>query len=250
MIHIKLYNILILSLFIYCNLYSQTADELVSKYIDSLGGINKINSINTLTVNGKFVFDATEVSFKQTYKRPLKVVMEAVFENGVMKQAFDGTTGWTINPFSENPAALLLKGEALKRIRKAADFEGALVNYKNKGNSIEFIGEEDYEGRPVYNLKLIDKEGDVSNFYIDAATFLLRKEILKIKFEDNTITDETILDDYRPENGIMLPYLIELRSPSNPNGSQTITIESVIINPAVEHDVFKFPGTIKNEEEK
>ena len=54
--------------------------------------------------------------------------------------------------------------------------DGPLVNYKDKGSSLELVGKEKLNGRDVYNLTITLKEGQVRNIYLDARTFLEVKE--------------------------------------------------------------------------
>ena len=94
--------------------------------------------------------------------------------------------------------------DAEKGMKRNADFEGLLVNYKEKGNNAELIGKEKVDSTEAYNIKLTNKEGEISNFYIDANSYLLLKEISVMKTEAKDVTIETIASDYKSVEGLMI----------------------------------------------
>ena len=224
-------------------IFSQDADEIVNKYITAIGGIEKIHAINTMKVTGKFAGGGMEVPFTQTYKRPLMSMMEATIQGMTMKQAFDGTQGWMINPFMGKKDPDVMPKDQEKMTKRSADFDGQLVDYKDKGSKIELIGKEDYEGSQVFNIKLVDKNGDVSNYFIDADSFLLLKQSDKMTFESKEITAETVVSNYKQVEGVMMPFSIEVSSPANPMGSQKITMEKIEVNIPIEDSYFKMPAS-------
>ena len=135
--------------------------------------------------------------------------------------------------------------DAEKAIKRNADFEGQLINYKDKGSKIELIGKEDLEGSQVYNIKLTDKDNDLTNFYIDADSYLLVKQNDKIKVDTKEITAESILSNYKQVNGVLFPYSIESKSPDNPMGNAKIVVDSIEVNMTVGDSIFKMPVTKK-----
>jgi len=131
--------------------------------------------------------------------------------------------------------------EELKSIVEDADFDGPLINYKEKGNKVEFVDKEDFEGSDVYKLKVTLPSGTIKWYYLDADAYV------PIKIETNHITrgteieSETILGDYKEAGGVYFPFSYE----SGPKGSSnkaTITYDKIDINPALEDARFARPG--------
>ncbi len=60
-----------------------------------------------------------------------------------------------------------------------ADFDGPLVDYKEKGNTVEYLGKEEMEGTKVHALKVTKKNGDVATLYLDADSFLELKAVAR-----------------------------------------------------------------------
>jgi hypothetical protein len=242
----KLIKVLLSLLFVISisgKIFSQDADEIVNKYVNAMGGLDKIQAIKTIKLTGKVTANGMDIPFSEICKRPQMVLMESTIQGMTMKQAYDGTQGWMINPFMGKKDPDVMSKDAEKAIKRNADFEGQLINYKDKGSKIELIGKEDLEGSQVYNIKLTDKDNDLTNFYIDADSYLLVKQNDKIKVDTKEITAESILSNYKQVNGVMFPYSIESKSPDNPMGNAKIVVDSIEINMTVDDSIFKMPAT-------
>src|SRR5206468_7669636 len=134
---------------------AQTADSLIAKYLENIGGKAKLQAIQTMRSTGKFVggggFEA--VIFNEA-KRPSSVREEFRLQGMTAISAYNGADGWKINPFSGKKDAETLGEEELKAIVEDSDMDGPMVDYAKKGNKVEFIGKEEYEGSDVYKLKV------------------------------------------------------------------------------------------------
>ncbi|HKP13997.1 MAG TPA: outer membrane lipoprotein-sorting protein, partial [Blastocatellia bacterium] len=153
---------------------AQTADEVVQKNIEARGGLQKIKAIKSVRATGKLAVEGSGVELAITIqqKRPNAYRMEATFQGQSVIQAYDGETGWQINPFENITEPEKLIGDELRDAREQADFDGPLVDYKAKGHAVELLGKEAVQGKPAYKLKLTLKSGDVRTVYIDAASYL------------------------------------------------------------------------------
>jgi len=71
----------------------------------------------------------------------------------------------------------LMGEEDLRSLLLDADFDGPLVDYKEKGNKVESLGHDIVDGDDAYKLKVTLKNGDIIYYYLDPDTFLeIRKE--------------------------------------------------------------------------
>jgi hypothetical protein len=224
-------------------MFSQDADEIVNKYINAIGGLEKIKAINTIKMTGKVTAGSMDIPFSEICKRPQMVIMESTIQGMTMKQVYDGTQGWTINPFMGKKDPDLMSKDAEKAIQRNADFEGQLINYKDKGSKIELIGKEDLEGSQVYNIKLTDKNNDITNYYIDADSYLVVKQNDKLKFDTKEISSESMLSNYRQVDGVLFPFSIQSKSPDNPMGDAKIVVDSIQTNIPIDDSIFKMPVT-------
>lgn len=222
--------------------YTQTADEIIMQYVTAIGGIEKLSSVNTMKITGKFVSGSFELPFIQIIKRPSKFYMEMTIQGMTMKQAYDGTAGWKINPFQGKKEAEAANEQEIKFMKDMSDIDGKLVNYKDKGSTVEYAGKEDLEGSEVYKLKLTEQDSTVINYYIDVSSSLLLKESHKIKVKEKELEQDIIYGDYKLLDGLMVPHSIEIKTPGAGMGeSQKATIEKVEFNIEVDDSIFQMP---------
>jgi outer membrane lipoprotein-sorting protein len=179
-----------------------------------------------------------EGTFVVELKRPLKMHIEISVDGQKIIRVYDGkSSGWMINPFIETKDVQPLPPEELRTITDESDFDGPLVDYKAKGNQIELVGKEKLDDKPVYRLKLTNKNGDVRFYFFDASSFLLLKWDGVRKTGDQEIPWESFFSDYREVQGLKYPFRIDQGSPGT-DIKQTLNAEKIEINPRI--DDFRF----------
>jgi hypothetical protein len=222
--------------------YSQTADEIIAKHIEALGGIEKINSISNVRITGKFGSGSFELPFIQIVKRPYCFYMEMTIQGMTMKQAYDGNAGWKINPFQGKTEAESANEQEIKFMKDMSDIEGKLVNYKDKGYTVEYSGKEDLEGSEVYKLKLTEPDSTVTYYFIDIASNLLIKESHKVKIKEKELNQDIYSGDYKLVDGFMMAHSYEIKTPGAGMGeSQKATVEKVEFNIEIDDTIFQMP---------
>jgi hypothetical protein len=192
-------------------LSAQTADDVINTYLKARGGLAKVKAVQSERVTGVITFaPGVEGPFFVERKRPLKMHMEITINGQSLIRVYDGkSSGWIYNPFAPNAAVLPMTPEDISGIADEADFEGPFVDYKAKGNQIEFVDKEQIEGKIVQKLKLTGKQGDVSYFYFDASTGLIMKWQGTRKVGDKELPWETYFRDFREVDGLKYPFLVE-----------------------------------------
>ncbi len=223
---------------------AQTADELVSKNIQAKGGLEKIKAIKTLRITGNSVTNGTPIVIVTENMRP-NLVRESFSIAGMTAiQAYDGSTGWQISPFGGRKDPELLGEDDTRDLQLESDLEGPLVDYKAKGNTVEFLGHDTVDGDDALRLKVTLKNGDIVYYYLDPDTYLeIRKETQEFirGSVKETFTD---LGSYKPVAGVMFPYSITSGSKNNPDGL-TITVDKVEVNVPLPASDFAVPASLK-----
>ena len=92
---------ILVAVFCLCGLAcAQTAEELVSKNIQAKGGMEKIKAIRTVRSSGKLTgTDGFNAAVGQENMRPNLVRETFALQGMIAVQAYDGSTGWQIQPF-------------------------------------------------------------------------------------------------------------------------------------------------------
>ena len=225
------------------SLAAQTADEIVQKYIRNSGGMERIQAVHTLRRSGTFTGGGGfEAKLVEENKRPARVRQEFILQGMTAITAWDGTTGWKIEPFGGKKDVETLSEEETKAIVADADFDGPLVNSQQKGNKVEYAGIEPVEGTDAHKLKVTLANGEVRYFYMDADYYVPIKVETKRMVRGAEREYETTFGDYKSVNGWYLPHSLEVGVKGSPN-RQKITYETIEANVAVSNTRFAKPGT-------
>lgn len=223
----------------------KNAEEIINKYIKTVGGADKIQAVKTIRRSGKFTggggFEAAVV---EENKRTNMVRQEFSLQGMTQINAYDGKQGWKIEPWQGKKDVEPLGEEEMKQIVEDADFDGPLVNYQQKGNKIEFVGMEPVEGTDAFKLKVTLANGDVRYYYMDTDYFVPIKIDTKRMVRGAEREYETTLGDYKEVAGWYLPHSFETGVKGSPN-KQKITFEKIEANIPIEDNRFSVPPATK-----
>jgi hypothetical protein len=224
---------------------AQTAEELVQNNIEAKGGLEKMKAIKSVRITGKLIggggFTAATV---QENARPNLVRETFSLQGMTAVMAYDGTTGWQVRPFGGHKDPELMGEDDLRGLLLDADFDGPLVAYKEKGNTIEYLGHDVVDGDDALRLKVTLRNGDIMYYFLDPDTFLeIRKEVQE--FIRGSIRESVLeMGSYKPVAGVMYPYSISQGTKANPS-QQTTAIEKIEVNVPIDTNDFAVPASLK-----
>jgi hypothetical protein len=222
--------------------FAQTADEIVAKHFEAIGGVEKWKAVKATEMNMKTSVQGMDVEIKSTVAldKGLKSVVSVMGQEIVT--GIDGDTGWNIRPAMMGGTGEPedMPGSLVKESKKQMVIGGGLLNYKENGSKVELVGEEKLDGADVYNLKLTDKSGDVTNYYLSASTYYILKSAGKIKMQGQEIDNEVSYSNFKQVDGLTFPFTREQPNPQM-GGTMTVETESIKLNPTLDADFFKKP---------
>jgi hypothetical protein len=226
--------------------FAQTADELVNKNIQAKGGIEKIKALKSIRMTSKLnAGGGFTAAVGQENQRPNLVRETFSLQGMTAVTAYDGTTGWQIQPFGGHKDPEFLGEDDMRDVLLDADFDGPLVDYKEKGNTVEYLGHDIVDGDDALRLKVTLKNGDILYYYLDPDTFLeIRRE--RQEFIRGSIRESvTEMGSYKPIAGVMFPFSISQGSKSNP-AEQTTTVQKIEVNVPIDAADFAVPASLKS----
>lgn len=223
---------------------AQTAEELVNKNIQAKGGLEKISTITSVRMTGKLEGDDFKAVQLQESKRPNLVRQNMSLQGMTAVKAYDGSNGWQIQPFGGHKDPELIGEDDLRKLLLDADFDGPLVDYKEKGNAVEYLGHDELDGDDALRLKVTLKNGDIIYYFLDPETNLeIRKEVQQ--FIRGSIRETVVeLGSYKAVGGVMFPFSISQRAKNSPSG-ETTTLEKIEVNVAIPDSDFALPASLK-----
>jgi hypothetical protein len=221
-----------------------TVDELVAKNIEAKGGAAALHALQSVRLTGKLSVNngQFQLGYVETRKRPNEVRVEATLQGMTAVSAYDGKEGWKISPFQGRKDPEKMSADDTKSVMEDGEIDGPLVNWKEKGSTVEYLGTEDVDGTPAHKLKVVRKNGDVAFVYLDPDHFLEIRTVTQRVEHGAQIEVESDIGDYEKVAGVFIPFSNE----SGPKGStdkQKIIIDKAEPNVPVDDSTFHFPAT-------
>lgn len=227
---------------------AQTAEEIIEKYLQNIGGKDKLRALKSVKMTGKLKAQSQEIPFtniKAMGGKEKRIVNYQGKE--IVQSAFDGTIGWTTN-FMTMKAEKMETEDAENQKREAGDFPTPFLDYATKGYKIALEGKEKVEGTECFKIKLTKKpmlvdgkeEENVVYYFFDTENYvpLVMKSIEK-KGQMKGVSLELVFSDYQEINGIFFPF--SLGQKFNGQAAYTIIMEKIEVNATVEDKEFALP---------
>jgi hypothetical protein len=130
--------------------------------------------------------------------------------------------------------------DQLKDIKEMADLEGPLVNYKEKGHTVEYLGVEEVDGTPAHKLRVNQANGDVIDVFIDEEYFIEFKQESTREVQGNEVKVATVYGDYKEVGGLLFAHSMEMSFGGGP-AQQVITLETIELDIDIADDRFSMP---------
>ena len=217
----------------------KTADELLARHIEAIGGSTKLDSIKTMRVTGKSSFGTGSTKSRTVieFKRPQKLRMDMTHERKTIVQVLDGSTGWLIMSSADKPAPVPLPAEVTEMMKDQCDFRGALVDHKKKGHRIELLGKQEVNGSDCYRLEVTKAGGAADDYYLDATSFLIVRVEGKRKVRGGERAYAVNFGDYRDVDSLKVAHSIR-----GDGLTGDMNVEKVELNVELPDSRFKKPS--------
>jgi outer membrane lipoprotein-sorting protein len=223
---------------------AQTVDELIAKNIQAKGGMEKLKSVRSVRMTGKTLMGGVEVPIVMIARRPTDNRVEFTFQGMTGVRAYDGKHGWMLMPFMGKKEPEELPAEVTQQFAEQADFDGPLVDYKEKGNTVELVGKEQVEGAEAYKLKVTLKSGNVSTIYLDADSHLEIAREGKFTMRGAETEVSTSMGDYKEVEGMMVAHSMSSGMKGTTQREQ-MTFEKIEFNVDAPDSLFAMPANAK-----
>lgn len=219
--------------------FAQTADELVQKYIEARGGAARLAEISTIRLVRTYGTFGANIPVTIIKKRTgLYRSDQALSGRPTVARGLDPSSAWE----SVNGAVTRRPADQELELRELdGDFDGFLVDYKAKGHSVEYVGRQKAGGIDTFKLKVTLKSGSVRYVYLDAGTYLERKQEGTMTLADGKVPVILTFGDWRDVEGVKFPFAIDEERVSFPPTTFAIYTERIELNPAVDEAMFKMP---------
>lgn len=229
------------SLFLGAFAQAQTAEELIAKHIAATGG-DKLAKVASMKNEAKISADGAPnmtIEMSMTIVRDKAIRMDVAVMGMTQSSAITGDKGWSTNPFAGKTDPEPMTPDQVKSMQEMTDVDGALVGYKEKGYTVEYVGTEDVDGTETQKIKVDKGNKKVEYCFFDPATYYQIKSIQVEEVDGKQVESATVYSNFKTQDGIVFPFTMQQANPMM--GNSTITITAVTLNPTVDEKIFEMP---------
>ena len=189
--------------------FGQSADEIVNKHIEAIGGADNWKKMNSLVMEATMKAQGAEIKLTRTHihNKAMRMDIAVMGMNGY--QILTDKEGWSYMPFQGQTKAEPMTADDIKTSQDQLSILDEFITYKDLGKKLDFIGKEDLDGTECFKLKLTDKDGQEVTFWIDPASYYTLKQSQKIKANGKEMESVTTFSNYKKtEEGIVYPFTV------------------------------------------
>jgi outer membrane lipoprotein-sorting protein len=204
-----------------------TGDEIIQKHLEKTGGLDNYKNLQSEKMEGKAFIGQMPGDLVLSREMPAKYNMSWKSDQFSVTVASDGKQIWQQIPMVEG--YIFSEGEDLPK-----QLEGMLMNpyldYKDRGASAKYIGDEKVKGIDTYKVEYIQATGDTAYLYFDKSNFnILRQQ---------SSEGDMLFEKFKPVDGFTIPHQM-----TTSQGGQRIMmiITNVEINPELPDSIFEAP---------
>ena len=205
----------------------------MEQYVKAAGGGRALSKIRTLSLEGTFTTDdGKSGTYTLDTKLPNRYYMELLVGDRNLIEAYNGKSAWHRDASGE--LGTLVGSDGMQLEAAAQYYNSRLVNPKKEKMALAFVGTAQVRGKDTGELEVTSATGMKRHVFFDPQTHLIVKEAATV----GGLEEEILYDDYRPVEGLKVPYKIELH---RGGAKYDIAVTRAIVNGTIGERVFDFP---------
>jgi len=214
-----------------------TADEILAKYTEAIGGTAVIDTVKTRSMKGTWLTgNGISLGYEVYQTAPDKIyTVLNTPKQGVIERGYNGTIAWE----KGQRGLRVLEGGELYYLRRYPDLFKD-IKLKGQFTRLSFGGRDKIDGKDVYVLRGLGLDGKGERLFFDVQTGLLLRRITSTPTMVGLIPEQVDYDDYRDVGGMKIPFVIRVSS-TDPSNTSTRTFTEVKLNVPVDGSKFNKP---------
>lgn len=212
---------------------AQNLDEIVKKHIEAIGGLDNWNKIKNIKLDGVMKQGGSDI-YIHIYQVDKVATRQEIEAAGMKGYSIITTTeGWSFMPFQGQTKPEPMTADDVKNSQDDLNIKDEFITYKELGKKLELLGKEDMEGIECFKIKMTDKDGQETTYFIDTDSYHVIKQVVKTVSNGKEYTNEIMYSNFEklPE-GIVYPMAIN-------SGWGTTEVTKIEINTVIDESLFK-----------
>ncbi len=231
--------LLFISFLGFLNSKAQTADDIIKKWTNAMGGGEKLASIKSIYTENELNIMNNPATGKTYILNGKGFKSEIDLSGQTITDCYTVNGGWSINPLAGQPTAVNMPEGQIKLGQLSIDAAGPLYNYGSKGSKVELLGKEDLKGSSAYKIKLTSAAGTEVVYYINDSSYYIMETVAKMNANGQDMEITTAYSDYRKTaDGYIMSYSSVLDFPGLTIG---FTNKKIEVNKDIDPAIFVMP---------
>jgi hypothetical protein len=218
---------------------AQTADEIINKHIEAIGGKDVLTKTTSLYVEGAMSIMGNEAPTRTYVLNGKGFKSEVDMMGSTIINCMTEKGGWMINPMAGSTTPEDMPEKNVKDGVSSFTIGGIFFNYAEKGIAVELLGKKKVGDVEAFQLKVTTKGGVASTYYIDPKTYYILKMEAKAEMMGQEMEVTTTFSDYKKEeNGYVMAHTTDI---DMGQFAMTNKVSKVEINKAMDEATFSKP---------
>jgi hypothetical protein len=196
---------------------AQTVDDIVARNIEAKGGAATLRATTSVRTSARGTMQGQSVTSVTSTKRPfyfrneITIKADGSGRAGMpgtqrMVQGYDGDNLWMA--FGDRPAQVIPPGPQAESLKNSSQIDSPLLDYRQKGTTIELGAPATDAGRKLHHLIVTPKGAPAMHYYIDAATNLEAKMVIDVEGGGQSMKMEMRFSDFKTVDGRTVPFSV------------------------------------------
>ena len=214
---------------------AQTADDIIAKHIDAIGGKDTVSQVKTIVLESTMQVMGNESSTTTTIVNGVGYKSESNFQGQKIVQCYTDKGGWAINPFAGGSDAQAIPDAEYKAVKDQIYIGGPLVDYAAKGYKAELLPKEGNN----FKIKLTSSDNIESTYFIDGTTYYIAKITRKGFAQGQEVEITLTFSDYKKTDfGYVMPFKTDI---DLGQFQLSYVVNKVDINKEIDPAIFDMP---------
>ncbi|HEY2963014.1 MAG TPA: hypothetical protein VGJ37_11395 [Pyrinomonadaceae bacterium] len=210
-----------------------SADKIVDNYLKAIGGKKAAAAQRDASYDWTIEFNHQPIGTARTMRKaPASERLELTFGNGQIVSATNARSAWEIG--LDKQLRTLTSLEAATAKLQATLASSRFIDFKKANVLARVVSLGDLASEPAYIMEFSTRSGARLQYYFSVKSKLITK------ITSDTKKTRLLLEDYRPENGLLEPH--RLRMSVEGSGELTLLLQSVKQNTGIDDQLFDAPA--------
>ena len=220
---------------------AQTAEEIVNKYSNAMGGLENFNKTKTAKFTASLTTQGMTLPLTTQIVNGNSVRTDVTARGQSIVNVYHNGKAWKVNPLSGPtvPTEVTAASELLS-FKLQTSLANNLMDYKSRGHQIVLQGQEMVDSVNTYKIMLTSKDDNkVTTYFINASNYLLVKSISKREIAGNEYNAEPFYSDFRSVDGLKFchSYVQKVEG----RVFQDVKYSKIELNIPIDEKIFEMP---------